>query len=349
MKIRSNEVGDFLKKILFIGAGASYGARSSHDKHPPLGPRLLCFLRNNLRKLAEIFSRSELRSCANYLREAANTIDLTPVDEGNFERFLGLLNAKQRRAIHRALMLVFSDLSHSKLMCDLGFNTNADGYDRLIKKLNINHKDWIIISLNYDVLFEESLERAGIPFHYPNLPFEIQRAAPAESLSVYKPHGSINFFGKADDQIGCGGNLPDLGLPTEFYENKSGDTRPHLPLVYATPPRSHGVPARVQESLLYPIIANYTHGKESDFNEPTLNAIRKDALRDVSNADTIVIVGVNPRVSEEDDWFVFQLLGHRFSKIDYVGVKGDDSNMIKMLFPEARLHLNGLEPFTEMI
>jgi len=333
-------------KILFIGAGASKGARQNHEVTPPLGPELLQFLRKHTQRFKESATRTKLICHVHTLEEVHKVLALNP-GITNFENFLPSLDRDQRELIHFAVQIFFSDLSVYGHPENLGFANRPDEYDRLIQKLEISGPEWIVISLNYDVLFEEALRRARIEFYYPLFSFELGVTPDPKLLAVYKPHGSINFLGQADNQVGYNA-LPELGRPTGFKTNSSGETCPHYPIVYATPGGAENVVTYAHEgALVSPIMANYTQGKESDTNDGTLGEVRKACLSQCKSDSEILIIGVNPILNSADDPFCSALLSLAFKRVRYVGKDSAAGKSIKQIFNNADLYLNGLSKFLD--
>lgn len=339
-----------MKNLLFIGAGASLGARYGFPVRPPLGLELLDFLRRNLSQLAKTCTPTQLIICVAFLERAAEIVARAHGRAGTFEHFLPTLDPDDREFVHRALQIVFSDLSQCGVRFDLGFESRADGYDQLVSKLRLEEGSWDVISLNYDILFEEALTRAGIEFHFPHLPFEVTKEEKAgQGVRVHKPHGSINFFAQADHQISFGGLPEHVGDPIEMYDNASGEPRPSFPIAFAGMSGAPNVVHRAAESLVYPVIANYTKGKESDINGPTLAKVRKGALARAAKADRIIIIGVNPNIDADDDAFVDSLLRIPYPAVEYVGASAADGEAIKRRYRHAHSHLAGLLEYVKRL
>ena len=337
-------------KTLFIGAGASFGARLNNHGlvAPPLGADLLVFLRQNINRLSELVYRSRYGAAAYDLNTAVGILDKHST-EMNFERFLPRLDEHEREVIHRTLQVAFSDLKPA-IDIDLGFVRSEDRYDELIRTNSIQPNDWIVISLNYDLLFEDALTRIGIPFHYPVFPFALGQDAPANSLPVFKPHGSINFFAQPDIHVVSGNQPPTRvreEMMTKFYKNADGRTRPHYPIAYAGMSGPENVITRVGQNTSYPVVANYAAGKDSDVNQPDLVAIRKQAIEAACKTDCLLIVGVNPILDRKDDPFCAELLGHEFDAVTYVGFGAISGTSIRSRFPRAELYLDGFADYLE--
>lgn len=333
------------KKILFIGAGASFGARLKHQFQPPLGKDLLAFLRNYTKGIGELRNggNAEILQSQPILIEALETLDAHPT-ESNFEKLLPQLKREERESIHRSVQILFSDLSGEGSNIDLGFRTQKDLYDALIVKCNFKEEPWVIISLNYDVLFEEALHRAGIEFHYPHIHFGIDPET-RKGLAIYKPHGSINFFAQSDHQVGYGAPPKEPGRPITFTKNSKGELCPQFPIVYAGLEGAKNVLYRAFGNLTYPILANYTFGKEVDFNELALEQIRSEALSICLPENELLVIGVNPFLQVGDDPFCEKLFQREFKSVTYVDVSAESAEAFQKHFPEAKILLTGLSGY----
>ena len=336
------------KNLLFIGAGASFGARTvgTDQQTPPLGIDLLHFLRTNTAELGKRVLTSSHIACSYVLQEATRIL-AAQITEPSFEKFLPLLEPDQREYIHRAIQFLFSDLK-PEIDLDLGFARYEDGYDQLITKAGIRPGAWAVISLNYDLLLEDALTRLGVPFYYPAFPFGVNGAAPKDSLAVYKPHGSINFFAQPDHQIRFGG-LPEIGAATTHYRNGEGGLRPNYPIVIAGMGGPANVIGRVSQQNTYPVIANYTAGKDVDVNQPALVQVRREAI-DAAGADSsLLMVGVNPVIDRTDDPFCAELLSLKFSSMTCVGMGLEFAELVREHFPSATIFSEGFAKYLAAI
>ena len=253
------------ERILFIGAGASYGARLNQTKQPPLGTQLCQWLRvvspRFLKEIGLIDLHSEIQVAIDLLNKHPN--------EDNYEVLMSRLDRDDRATLNRLLLITFSDISERRKYGDLssfdeGFRNQQDTYDRLLNTLNFKDKSWSVVSLNYDLLFEEAMRRNSISFFYPHFRFnykEDQSGLPG--VKIYKPHGSINFFTHGDYKISHGepSSSDDHGEPAGFFQDSKGDVTVTFPIVMAAPPGAENVlHIANSSSISEPVIANYTKG-----------------------------------------------------------------------------------------
>lgn len=343
-----------VKRVLFVGAGASFGARLTHQVRPPLGPDLCRWLRKVTPLLENETGLIDLQyeiSDATRLLEAHR-------DDDNFEKLVAKLDRKERAILHRVLLITFSDIgsrTHLRVSvsnADFGFRFQSDGYDRLSSKLNLGNGTWSIVSLNYDLLLEEALRRNNIEFFYPEFPFQFgSDQSKANGLKIYKPHGAINLFAHGDNKIFHREPLPtdDRGLPTSYFKDAAGNVTPTHPIVMAVPPGLENVLSIADSSTISePVIANYTKGKASDTNQKTLEEVRRSAIKAIKEADEVVVIGVRPIFDSEDDRFVAEALSVQIPDLTYVAANREECAEIKKLHPEAVTFSGGLQEFLEV-
>src|SRR4051812_35594454 len=126
-------------RILFIGAGASFGARAEQEKQPPLGPQLCKWLRTVSPYFEKELGLLEHHSA---IREAMDVL-LRNSDEDNYEKLIAKLDREDRMRLNRLLLITFSDISEKKhtpfdlSKFDHGFRSQYDGFDQLLRKLDI--------------------------------------------------------------------------------------------------------------------------------------------------------------------------------------------------------------------
>jgi len=338
------------EKILFIGAGASFGARIDQEKTPPLGPTLCRWLRAVSPDFESELGLIEFHS---EIREAMNILARYP-GEDNYEQLISKLDRKDRERLNRLLLITFSDISGKRTKLDLskfdyGFRFQYDGYDRLIEKLGLGDGTWSIVSLNYDLLIEEALRRNSIEFIYPHFPFlygQDQSALPG--IRIYKPHGSINFFAHGDHRIFHREPLSsdDRGQPTGYYTDAKGNSSHTHPIVMATPPGVENILHIADSaSISEPVMANYTKGKPAYTNQETLEQVRRDALAAFRAAGEVLIIGVKPIIDDADDQFVCDVLSASLKNLTYVSGSEDECRIIKGRHPDARTQFHGLQDF----
>ncbi len=338
------------KKILFIGAGASFGARESFSIKPPLGPELLQWLKLKS-KLLE--NKSSMIGQHSTILEAKNILDSSKTLT-DYEQFVASLKREDRIKLHRLIQIMFTDLNSACPEIDLGFKEAIDLYDNLINQLKIDDT-WILISLNYDILLEQAFDRSGIQYLYPCFPFTQEQDHYSQpGIRIYKPHGSINFFGQANHQMRYGkdakfDDYDDL-TPTKFNFKKNGEISANFPTVYAGMKGPKNVYTRASDSLCHPVMANYTKGKDGDINDDTLEKIRKECIDICKQANEIIIIGVRPILDRADDPVVSEILSLKYTSLTYV-VKDTTASLqeIKSIHPEASLYFEGLKNYLQSI
>lgn len=343
------------KKLLVLGAGASVGARSQDiNCSPPLGANLCQWLRSNIDIL---LNNNFLIEYYQILRDAKEILHNSP--EENYEKLiqsLGIQNRDSREVLHRLLQIMFCDLSSIKYCnIDLGFNEHVDLYDELIQRLKIDNS-WNIISLNYDVLFEQALIRNNIDFVHRFFSQSFQdKQEKLDKLIIYKPHGSINYFSQPSQSIKYGldnnySSSADFELNDYTFHGEDTELRvvPEYPIIYSVPEDSVNILSRTTNcSIEAPIMANYTEGKYVDTNEKTLNKVREEAIEISQNANKIFIIGVRPLFDKKDDPFVanfFKCLAEGNQIINYITLSQTDIITIKSKITASRLQIyeNGM-------
>lgn len=185
-------------KVLFIGAGASHGAREGHVVRPPLGGQLLEHVRNAYDWFAQDVRFCELE----YLLVRFQKIFENLKKEHNFEKFLASLKQDERMLVNKLLVLYMHDWK--PLGQDFGFNdVEEDLYDKIIHELNFKGETWEVISLNYDILFEKALVRNNLGVFYDELGSACSREY-GKTVMFLKPHGSVNFFRSSQERVEWG-------------------------------------------------------------------------------------------------------------------------------------------------
>lgn len=358
-----------MKNILFIGAGASFGARCDEvdkDLQIPLGKDLLVWMKKRCTYLLDtidvnghIFNKYCINALEirDLIKTAIFILDKGICDENafkqrwmpyncrqssfypgnvstqNYEEFISSIHCKNCRiVIQKLLRILFCDLSSINNDFCNPFIEKIDLYDSLIEKLKINKNEWSVISLNYDLFFEDALKRASIPFSYFGID-ESEQTHTTEKLGLFKPHGSINFFSKPDIQTS---STPEVlkPIPTSFIEGTQDNTKDSLHAEYPhTWSDDIGYANIISEILLpinpYPIMANFAPGKESETNNRTLNKIRSEAITAALNATHLFMIGIKPIDDHVEDSFVTELLKIRFDSVTYVTKCNEDANFIQ--------------------
>jgi hypothetical protein len=349
--------------LLFLGAGASRGARSRTAFPPPLGLELRDYLGNFLHGFHECRAVSNeadplFRFCSGEL--GSNYEDalraLAKHDEGD-RKWLDAINQ----------LLAFS-FTHDA--AQQAFRWAPDLYDKLVERLQIEQQPsaWRVISLNYDILFEDALERAKIPFIYRHVEcgeHHDGEEGSATAISLYKIHGSHNWFPVTEQHFRptYGDNPLESPEPVQIRAtslrraemDEVGETHLAIDTTETIAVRREGVRDRIEREMGYilmaknPVMAHYCEGKISLWNSKTLERIRKDSLGELEQVQRALIVGVGvrPLEQEADDPVVRQIF-HRLprERTDYVSVH-DPSTEARVRELGFTVHCCGLEAWLD--
>jgi len=321
------------KFVVILGAGVSHGARGGHA--PPLGKDLLDYLDRYLHLVEheatlndsglpfrEDGELGKLRCLLNAGKEHHWTYEqLIDQELRNYDPYnenLSLLN--------RLLVAAFSPppVSYNPPIprLDHAFDMRADLYDDLIKALEgkgLDSTNLTFITLNYDLLLEQALQRAGVTFNYL-LPGYNR----IQGCGFLKIHGSINWWGNFGPfrQLQQGEPVPyDLTLTTlgKDYKNIRVVEDPY--------------DACIAVDTGDPIIAHYAQGKPAYVNARTLAGIRREAAAECTAAAEALIIGVHPPVSPREDetlWEMFTSLKARQVSTRYVGLPPDTDTVAEV-------------------
>jgi hypothetical protein len=315
--------------FIVLGAGASFGARADCGERPrpPLGKMLATYLRvwfeaNRGSGVDRAFRNSERPDTELFEDERFN-LDLiaflTRIEaaRGDFERGMDHLidEWSDRRNDLRKINRVFAYAMLLGRKC--AFEPEADLYDRFLKSIHHPRTKIIVVSFNYDILFEEAAARhLGCPDNvtgavlYPGLRVQEPEAA-VRRLRVLKPHGSINWF-RVDTHL-ARSHDPERARA----EIKPASIVAGRPAALDTgseyvPPGTHAnlVLQLQHDPRKYPILAFYSPGKPVADNPRAIQKVREQCistLREAPDAD-VTAVGIRPPCKdEEDDEFLEEL------------------------------------------
>lgn len=304
-------VGAMRKKLLVIGAGASYGARENDrciKVRPPLGLDLLNFLRICLDDLQQgripgaihngaqsVFEESEIKE----IEQLLNLSGILGIE--SFEKWANIILAGSRYfhnmwLINRFLAYALAYPCADKLP-NHAFSEKQDLYDELIKKAILpNPRDWSVISLNYDCLFEQALSRLNIPWRYHGVKLGSRNRDERnrDGIPVYKIHGSINWF-PAESEV----SKLNLDPRTKQVNLELGPVF-SCELAEVLTELSPSVGAA-------PIIAFYSELKPAMQCARAIQQIRRDANKVTARCGAALVIGVRPLTRKTDDSVVFEI------------------------------------------
>jgi hypothetical protein len=312
------------KTVIIFGAGASHGARVPPS--PPLGKDLLAYLDRYLQVIQEHMALNpsglpfrddqqldQLRSLIENAKKHRWTYEQLvdhEVAKGNpYNENLGLLN----RLVVAAFIPPRTPWDPSIPRLDEAFEERPDVYDDFLRKLTekgYNPSNLIFVTLNYDVLFEEAIQRVGGNYDY-FLPGHERN----QGYGLLKIHGSINWWGEP----GPFGPLEEhKPIPSPVTLTSRGPVYKNIRI------EDDPYAACLGNGAGDPILAHYGPGKPIFVNFPTLAEIRSKATTECTAATRVLIIGVHPLASRQEDetlWEPFFALKSR--AVQYVGLSPD--------------------------
>ncbi|HFV0559241.1 TPA: hypothetical protein ACH7TX_000865 [Escherichia coli] len=234
---------------LIFGAGASYGSEVKGIPTPPLGD----YLFEELEKLNGAYSKLP--------EEVKNKFRINGFEQG----MLGIPNdSSVINPLQKELAIYLSKFQ----------STEKSSYVKLFRMLGCLLKNINIITLNYDLLIEQSLFMVGAK--------SVSYGLNQGEVSLLKVHGSSNFIPDLSGStfegvtaINCGSfiecaNVKALNSHKEIFEWCSS----------------------TNNSLLSPIMCLYNQHKNGVINNSLLSAFKRQYKYAITGSKLIVIVGV---------------------------------------------------------
>lgn len=311
------------EKILFIGAGASCGARPKNP--PPMGgSQLTEWLKNQCQFILKQFNQEP------YIYDPSRVLNIFKDAEKIFSSNLymhikdyeDLLKEFVKNneygnlyVFQMIIVLLFSAGRGKNPIQNNCFQKQKDLYDDLIEIKNIN-SSWVAISQNYDLLLEEAVERKGFIPQYHGFYSDI---ADKEDIKIFKPHGSINFSSSPDIRFSSS-MLVDTPIPTRFEhitymlsKKESSSSIEYNDYAVEYPHLNAGLSYidfffHADFMNAKTIMANYMEGKYSKANFNLLETIRRAAINHISSNSEILIIGVKPIFDDKDDPFAAKFM-----------------------------------------
>jgi hypothetical protein len=345
-------------KLLCIGAGASFGARINFKNRPPVGDGLLSYLSNQLSKVItnpdlalhqyqSIFDDSELKTVDRFFKSALAR-NLTYE-----EAVTALLQEEDSLntlvAINRFLAFAFNSDNHQANFRPEEFSFGQDLYSDLVAKLDLD-PSWIVMSLNYETLFEQALVRANRPFHYSRMALGAYRKDPAiPSVEIFKIHGSITWFGTQDHSVPREEDIHKKKWSVLDW-NKKHNRPVHKSVDYYS---------TFFDQVLYelvlgnrvPIMAHFASGKYTFGDLDKLEQVRENCIQKLKAVRQAYIVGIRAP-KEGDDPTLEELLtrlNERVISTNYINPSIDDCAEVRRRFPNFRILRMGLSEWLDQI
>lgn len=252
---------DRIKPLISIifGAGASYGSGGCSPTNPPLG--------NDLFRELE-----ELKGAYYNLHDDSKRAFR---NEG-FEAGMAII-ADDSRVINPL---------QKELACYLSnFSVKRDNaYVRLFNKLRGCLDQINIVTLNYDLLIEQSLANHG---------FGVDYNASGDGISLLKPHGSSNFLPQLPDGMTLSGNtMIGCGTYVEGLETHAVSTVSEV-REWCDDPRN---------SDLSPVLAMYAEGKRVVVNRNLISNTQKRYSEVIAASKLVVLVGIKYTPHDAHIW-----------------------------------------------
>ncbi len=254
--------GEYARRVILFGAGASYGSGAVVPQPPPLGGTLYGVL-------ASEFPQSWGSLPAVIQRKFEKT----------FEVGMGALLATGSQAVP-PLMQEFAKLfSRYQLGSPNAYVSLLESLDRAGKLTGT-----AFATLNYECLLEWALMTRGRRG-------ECGDVLPGPQGSyIWKLHGSCNFILRSDQLYVAPATT---GLVFGPQPNFDAD-------IEVIDPRS--VADRLRNTGLYPAMAYYAQGKQVQMSQRSIRMIQDIYARAVPNATSIGVIGVRPNVADEHVW-----------------------------------------------
>jgi hypothetical protein len=260
---------------------------------------------------------------------------LTRAQGGNFEKematFVESVGPREFATLNR--LVAFAMLTGRG--CRFPRCPQGDLYDELLRLNGCPRQKLLVVTFNYDVLLEEAATRvAGRPDHsnvlsYPGLKLVNQED---RVLSVFKPHGSVNWIA-VDNHKGASATASAIRVTPAAFAGKLAGLATNQEYV---PPagREENVKYLKRQPAPQPVLAFYMDGKPAPRNEPSVERHRRaclDALRQESDLPITVIGLCPPRRDGNDDFLqeLFELIRVRSAPKEYVSPSAEDCGVAK--------------------
>ncbi|MFN0062067.1 MAG: SIR2 family protein [Myxococcaceae bacterium] len=248
---------------------------------------------------ASAFTGNETRLLCSFLGRARQTcdgyekaLDAVLAEEGDVTELLFALN--------RLITFTFNEGTEVHEACP-EFSEYPDGYDELVGRVGFG-PDWMVISFNYDTLFEQALRRAGVSFLYPGVEFGEPGKERLGAMRVYKPHGSCNWFHVPNDEFVYGNAKATVPTGTNVTGYSVEGRVPSVNFRAASADWGQMIFERLSRLAPGdPIMAHYCSDKASTLNHATTIVDgRASCLEDMKAVREAIVVGVCLPAAESD-------------------------------------------------
>jgi SIR2-like domain len=305
--------------VLVLGAGASLGARiklaslAGGEPLPPLGQDLAGYLRSwlDVNDPARLHDRRSWKRDLPEVREALaviakqTSIGTTPPFEALMDKWSRSNDHRDREYLQITQRVIAYSMTGGS---NCAFSERSDRLDSLLAQ----ETPAIVITLNYDTLIEEALQRRSIRYTYPDLPGVhngwdfVSSIGGGTPVPIFKLHGSVNWF-----QVPGGGAGATMEEANRIANERIDRTVPSLHIAKASQTFATEVASDRREMLQKldnfstigaPVVALYSPGKPFISNPTHVEGHRAACLLQLRNASIkrVLLVGLRP-VSVGDD------------------------------------------------
>ena len=334
------------RAVVVLGAGASFGARTSlpvpqrtsprpappglppaatgdgavgSQDAPPLGAELLQYV---VRYLQHIRHLARQTGRADFLPLSIEEVDIVLLVAGGaiqrgqtFDGLVDQLLSQDRssrsslRLLYHALVAAFAPPPYDReMVLDAAFEIRPDRYDDLAHLLGDQLSKVDFITTNYDVLLEQALFRA------------LDDGVSRLSDCVDYPHistpeaASFRIF-KVHGSINWWGTLRAGPITEHLQLRTDGVAYPKIEVI--EDPYKHLTKQTGDE----PILAHFASGRLVEVNVESIGLVRGAALQAIARAPRALVIGIRPVARREEDetvWDIFDQLGPGGT---YIGMK----------------------------
>lgn len=352
--------------VVLFGAGASHGARDGAK--PPLGKDLIPHLLNVYNGLRadrkggfdSFFKHDEkeAKELVKILQESASIGKDYETFLSEYRKQVGsnFPNDKLVKVLSRLLSTsLVSFWLWEKLeppLMEFPFLKKRDRYDDLIEavklnKLKFNIQNTVFITPNYDVLFEQALDRAGL-FQDPKRVLSWKGTTESDAL-LLKIHGSANWVGNMGnpDPLNPTKSVVPVGVRLTPTSREYSKTCPNW-----KPGFDHldGHDRQGKEIIM----AHYAIDKPSHVNLTLIEHMRNRAIQYVKQCEQAILIGVHLEEQRDADPCLFKILTELKKRrecgvpVTYVGISGSEAKKAETEF-KFKVLTEGFSGFLESL
>ncbi|HZL18350.1 MAG TPA: hypothetical protein VFG23_11450 [Polyangia bacterium] len=301
--------------LLLLGAGASFGARVAlgPDPLPPLGHELAAYILRwlDVNDPSNVVGRGAWKQHFPEIKDALTTVanqkTYTSASTQPFEKLMdrwSRSNDHHRICLRICQKLIACSMAGGQLC---GFSEQADRLDDLLAL----EKPAAVVTVNYDTLFEEAVQRRSLRYTYIGIPgihsdVYVSPGGGGTPIPIFKIHGSINWL---QARGGAGG--PNFEESLRLAEERQDRTVRSAHIPDASQSFATTVASNRPELLKAlddfspsggPVVAVYGPGKPFMSNPEHVERHRAaclDRLRSTA-INRVVVIGIRP-VCKADD------------------------------------------------